>query len=166
MSLKNHSHLSRFESGNVIMEVHAREDARLIVHDLAIAWAARITFFLGALNRHTDEFVSQIFIGPTDWDVPEFEVGFFADITHQGQGYVTEAVKATLQFTFKHLHAHRIRMECDDNNFRSIRVAERCGMVKEGHIRENKRDNQGNLSGTVLFGLLRQDLEARAHPEN
>jgi RimJ/RimL family protein N-acetyltransferase len=115
---------------------------------------------MGAFDRETDEFVAQVYVGPVHWDVPEFEIGFFADKDHEGQGYVTEAVRAVLGFVFQHLKAHRVRLECDDTNERSRRVAERCGMVLEGHIRENKRNDNGMLSGTLHFGLLEREFEA------
>jgi RimJ/RimL family protein N-acetyltransferase len=92
--------------------------------------------------------------------VPKFEIGFFADTDHEGQGYVTEAVRATLGFVFEDLQAHRVRLECDDTNERSRRVADRSGLIAEGHIRENKRDPNGRLSGTLCFGLLKRDSEA------
>jgi len=80
---------------------------------------------------------------------------------HEGRGFITEAVQATLRFIFEHLGAHRVRIHCDDTNERSYRVAERCGFVREGHIRENKRHPDGTKSGTLYFGLLKSELEAR-----
>lgn len=106
---------------------------------------------------------AQIYVGPANWDLPEFEIGYFADKDHEGRGYATEAVKATLRFIFEHLKAHRVRLECDDTNVQSRRVAERCGMVREGWFRENKRDADGTFSGTVHFGLLRSELEDVEH---
>ena len=61
---------------------------------------------------------------------------------------------------FDHLGAHRASVECDDTNVRGIRVVERCGLIREGHIRENKRNADGTLSGTLRFGLLRDEFEA------
>ena len=86
-------------------------------------------------------------------------IGFFVDRDHEGQGYVTEAARAAMGSIFEYLGAHRVRMECDDTNERSWRVAERCGMVREGHIRENKVNADGTLSGTVHFGLLKREFE-------
>jgi RimJ/RimL family protein N-acetyltransferase len=91
--------------------------------------------------------------------VPAFAIGFFVDEEHEGQGYVTEAVRAVMGFIFQHLEAHRVRIACDDTNLRSRRVAERCGLVLEGHIRETKRNADGTLSGTSHFGLLRSEFE-------
>jgi ribosomal-protein-alanine N-acetyltransferase len=158
MSQKNRTHLARYEAGNVVMSIESEQDAEVVVRELAAEWRARNCFFMGAFDRETDEFVAQVYVGPVNWDVPEFEIGFFADKDHEGQGYVTEAVRAAMGFIFEHLKAHRVCLECDDTNERSVRVAERFGMVREGHIRENKRNPDGTLSGTLHFGLLKREF--------
>jgi aminoglycoside 6'-N-acetyltransferase len=160
MSQRNRRHLARYEAENVVMSIDSEEDAEVVVRELHAAWRARDCFFLGAFDRERDEFVAQVYVGPVNWDLPEFEIGFFADKDHEGQGYVTEAVRATLGFVFERLKAHRVRMECDDTNERSWRVAERCGLVREGHVRENKKNADGTLSGTLYYGLLRREFEA------
>jgi RimJ/RimL family protein N-acetyltransferase len=158
MSQKNKPHLSRYESGNAAMTLNTEEDAEIVVRDFAAAWVARKAFFMGAFLKETQEFVAQIYIGVVNWDLPEFEVGYFADNEHEGQGYVTEATKAALGFIFEHLGAHRVRLECDDTNVRSYRVAERCGMVAEGHFRENKKNPDGSFSGNLHYGMLRSEF--------
>ena len=132
------------------------------MRDFAAAWAARQAFFVGAFRRTDEEFVAQIYIGVVNWELPEFQLGYFAHVDHQGQGYVTEAVGASLGFIFRHLGAHRVRLECDDTNLRSTGVAERCGFVREGHLRETKRGGDGSFSGTLCYGLLRQEFERPA----
>ena len=139
--------------------IGALEEAEVVVRELAAEWVARNCFFMGAFDKETGAFVAQVYVGPVRWEVPEFEVGFFADVNHEGQGYVTEAAKAALGFIFEHLKGHRVRLRCDDTNRRSWRVAERCGMVREGHLRENKRNADGTLSGTLIYGLLREEFE-------
>jgi aminoglycoside 6'-N-acetyltransferase len=158
MSQKNKPHLARYESGNPVMTINTEQDAEIVVRNFAAAWVARNAFFLGAFRRDTHEFVAQIYIGPANWDLPEFEIGYFVDVEHEGQGYVTEAAGAALRFVFEHLEAHRVRLECDDTNARSYRVAERCGMVREGHIRENKKNPDGSISGTLHYGILRSEF--------
>jgi ribosomal-protein-alanine N-acetyltransferase len=160
MSQKNRIHLARYESENVVMSIESEQDAEAIVRQLEAEWTARNCFFMGVFEKETDEFVEQVYIGPVNWSLPEFEIGFFVDTDHEGQGYVTEAVRAVMGFIFEHLKAHRVRMECDDTNERSWRVAERCGMVREGHFRENKENADGSLSGTLWFGLLRREFES------
>jgi len=135
MSQRNRPHLMRYESENVAMSIESEQDAEVLVRELAAEWAARRCFFIGAFEKTTGEFVAQVYVGPVNWELPEFDIGYFADVDHQGQGFVTEAVGATIRFIFEHLHAQRVRIECDDTNLRSRRVAERCGMVVEGHVR-------------------------------
>ena len=160
MSQKNRAHLARYEAENVVMSIKSEHDAEVVVRELASEWRARNCFFLGAFDRETNDFVAQVYVGPINWDLPEFEIGFFVDKDYEGQGYVTEAVRATMGFIFEHLNARRVRMECDDTNERSWRVAERCGLVREGHIRENKINVGGKPSGTLCFGLLKREFEA------
>jgi aminoglycoside 6'-N-acetyltransferase len=156
MSQRNKPHLARYESGNPVMTIDTKERAEIAVRDFAVAWVARDAFFLGVFRRDTDAFVAQIYVGPVDWDLPEFELGYFADVAHEGQGYVIEAAWAALGFAFEHLGAYRVRLGCADTNVRSFRVAERCGIVCEGHIRENKRHADGSISRALRH--------RRAHP--
>jgi RimJ/RimL family protein N-acetyltransferase len=152
---KNHAHLERYESGNVIFSINSVEEAEIAVRQMQADFIARNCFFFGAFENN--RFVAQIYIGVVSWDLPEFEIGYFVDREHEGQGYVSEAVRGALHFTFQHLQAQRVRLECDDTNLRSIRVAERCGFRREAHFRENKRRPDGTLSGTLVYGLLRRE---------
>ena len=158
MSQRNKAHLARYESGNAVMTINGEEEAERVVRDFAAAWAAGDAFFMGVFCRDTGEFVAQIYIGVANRELPEFEVGFFAEVEHQGQGYVAEATRGALELIFEQLGAHRVRLRCDDTNAPSRRVAERCGMVREGHIRENKRNADGSISGTLHYGLLRSEF--------
>jgi RimJ/RimL family protein N-acetyltransferase len=160
MSRRNREHLSRYESENVAMSINSEDEAEMIMRDLALEWKARKHMFLGAFAKGSGDFVAQIYIGAANTDVPAFRIGYFADVDHEGQGYVTEAVRGVLAFVFEHLRGRRVGIECDDTNQRSIRVAERCGFVLEGHIREVKRLADGTVTGTRLFGMLKREFLA------
>ena len=155
---RNRAHLARYESENMIMSLGNEQEAETVVRELQAEWVARKCFVLAAFERATGDFAAQIYVGPVNWDLSEFEVGYFVDVDHEGRGYVTEAVRGTLRFLFEHLRAHRVCLRCDETNVRSRRVAERCGMVLEGHLRGNKRNPDGTITGTLCFGLLRSDL--------
>jgi len=154
---RNRQHLARYEARNVVRQIADADQAEAAVRRLAADWEARSNFFFAAFEKTTGDFAAQIYLGPVDWSLPEFELGYFADCEHEGRGYVTEAALAVLGWTFEWLGAHRVRLECDDTNTRSQRVAERCGLRREGHRRENKRHADGSISGTLYYGLLRQE---------
>jgi ribosomal-protein-serine acetyltransferase len=156
---RNRDHLQRYESGNAILSPKTEEEAERLVRELHADWAARNCFFMGAFDKATREFVAQIYVGVVNWELPEFAIGYFVDQDHQGQGYVTEAVQAALRFSFEHLRARRVRLETNEMNTRSRRVAERCGFVQEGRLRESHRNPDGTLSDDLLYGLLRSEYE-------
>jgi RimJ/RimL family protein N-acetyltransferase len=163
MSLKNREHLMQYESDNIAANIASEEAAETLVCELATEWTKRNCFFIGAFDKKTGEFVAQIYVGPVDWKLPEFQIGYFVDVDHQGQGYVTEAVRATLGIIFDQLNAHRVRLECDETNVRSIRVAERCNMTREGYLRENKRNQDGKYSGSLIYGLLKSEYKLNSN---
>lgn len=158
MSKRNRAHLEKYEPDNPALEIKTEEDAQKLIVDLVDAWEKRTHFFIGVFLKESKQFVAQLYIGPVNQNVPEFGIGYFADVEHEGNGYVTEAVNAVVKSLFEILSAHRIRIETDDTNIRSIRVAERCGFAKEGHIRENKKNPDGTYSGTIFLGLLRNEF--------
>ncbi len=160
MSLKNREHLSRFEADNVTTNIASEEAAEQLVVELEAAWKAGSSFFIGAFDKKTGEFVAQIYVGPVDWSLPEFQIGYFADIDHEGQGFVTEGVKAVLTILFEKMNAHRVHLGCNETNVRSIRVAERCGMTREGYLRENTPNPDGTYSGSFIYGLLQSEYRA------
>jgi RimJ/RimL family protein N-acetyltransferase len=157
---RNRQHLQQFEANNVILSAKTQVEAENIVSDLNTDWIARNSFFMGAFDNKTLEFIGQIYIGVVNWDLPEFEVGYFVDVDHQGKGYITEALKAALDFIFRYLKAERVCLHTRDTNFTSQRVADRCGFTLEGHIRENKRDPDGTVSGDLYYGLLKSEYYA------
>lgn len=163
MSQRNHAHLERYEPDNPVMEIKTEEDARKMIVDFVSEWKKRTHFFMGVFLKESEQFVAQIYIGSVNQNVPEFGIGYIADVDHEGKGYVTEAVNAVVKSLFEILNAHRIRIETDDTNIKSIGVAERCGFAKEGHIRENKRNPDGTYSGTIFFGLLRHEFLKKKH---
>ncbi len=132
------------------------------MRQFALDFAARRAFFFGAWVRSSGEFAAQIYVGVVDWDLPEFELGYFVDCACEGHGFVTEAARAALRFCFDDLHAHRVRLGCNDTNERSIHVAERCGFVREAHLRQTRqrvRLADGTFSGEYIYGLLRSEYE-------
>lgn len=59
-------------------------------------------------------------------------IGYAVDRAHNGLGYATEAVRATLAFAFQELKLHRIQASVMPRNRASIRVLEKSGFRHEG----------------------------------
>lgn len=163
-SRRNREHLQRYESGNSMMGIGNQEEAEAVISEYIAGSTAGSYYMLGVFDKATDAFVAQVYIGVVNRELPEFEVGYIADVNHQGQGYVTEAVKAVLETLFGPLNALRVSLHTRDSNLRSQGVAERCGFRLEGHIRENKRLPDGTFEGDYCYGLLKREYDLEKNP--
>ncbi len=154
---RNREHLKRYESGNYLMSIHNEIDSKRVVQDLIDGWEKRQYFFLAIFEKQTRDFVGQVYIGPKNWQLPEFMIGYIADVTYEGKGYLSEAVKTVIGWLFNSIGAQRLSLLCDETNSRSIHLAERNGFVREGLIRKNHINPDGSITGSFLYGLLREE---------
>lgn len=63
-------------------------------------------------------------------------LGYQLGAEHEGQGFMSEALRASNAFVFEHVRLHRIMANYRPENVRSARVLERLGFVKEGFARD------------------------------
>jgi RimJ/RimL family protein N-acetyltransferase len=99
-----------------------------------------------------------------DWLVPSFEIGYWCRARFEGQGYMTEAVRAISHFAFAELGARRLEIRCDARNERSARVARRTGYQLEGRFRNHRIDTSGHLQDSLIFALVSDDQVVEATP--
>lgn len=161
---RNRRHLARFESGNLLLAADTEERGEILARDLHARWVSRDSFFAGAFLRECGTFVGQVYLGPVDWGIPEFEIGYVADCEHEGLGYVTEAVLAMLGLAFGSLEARRVSLRTDATNTRSQHVARRCGFTLEGHLRQAHRSPTGAVTDEAVYGLLRDEYHHGGKP--
>ena len=116
---------------------------------------------LRLIHKQTGLFLGSSGLHPRNWDVPKFEVGYWCRTRFERQGYITEAVNGILKFGFETVGARRIQIHCDSTNHRSIRVAERVGMKREGEMRNYELGADGTLSDELIFALTDEDWRQR-----
>jgi RimJ/RimL family protein N-acetyltransferase len=160
-SLRNRQHLAEFESGNLLMQLEDHDMAEANVRRMHLDFLNRNSFYYGIFEKDFRQWVGQVYIGTGNWNLPEFTIGYIADVNHEGKGYISEAVKAVLQMLFEDAGAHRVRSSCNDRNVRSYRVMERCGLQREGHFRESKKHPDGTYHGEFHYAILRREFEER-----
>ncbi len=88
------------------------------------------------VDRSTEKMIGSC--GFTTIDLPNnsAEIGYVLHPDFWGKGYMTEAVKAVLDFGFQRLMLSRISAVCMKENKASLRVMEKCGMTCEGLLRQ------------------------------
>lgn len=85
-------------------------------------------------------------------------LGYWLDKDHQGHGYMTEALKLVIEFSFTELKLHRLNAGCLLDNDKSVNLLKRCGFTEEGIAKKYLKIN--NLwQDHRLFGLNIEDWE-------
>ena len=88
------------------------------------------------------------------------EVGYSFARKEWNRGYATEALQAVLASVFTSLSVNRIEAQHDVRNPASGRVMEKCGMKKEGVLRQRIL-NKNEYIDVALWSVLRTDLEGK-----
>ena len=89
----------------------------------------------------------------------EWEIGWHLLPEYWGKGYATEATKAVIGYSFLHFKIHRLITLCCTENVRSVALAERVGMVRDGRMRENKLI-KGVYYDEYVYSILRHEAMA------
>ena len=97
-------------------------------------------------------------VGYIEWKISnkhfaQAEIGWALHSDYRGKGYAFEAAHACLEHGFSALHLHRITATCDPQNTRSIHLAEKLGMTREGRMREVIRKD-GAWRDLLLYAIL------------
>lgn len=83
------------------------------------------------------------------------EIGYELAPEWWGQGIMTEAVGAVVQFGFTTMGLHRAEAQIHPANVGSRRVLEKLGFVQEGYFRENYYEAaEAQFTDTAVFSLL------------
>ena len=102
-------------------------------------------------------------VGFTTFDLPNYsaELGYVVSPEYQGRGYATEAVSALISFGFEKCDLARISAVCMQENVASLRVMEKCGLKREGLLR-NAVYAKGEMRDVYLSAITNQDYFNKA----
>ncbi|GAB3836195.1 GNAT family N-acetyltransferase [Hymenobacter jeollabukensis] len=92
-----------------------------------------------------------------EWEVPKAELAYLLSRAAEGQGLMHEAATAVIDWAFRTLGLERVYCHADPENQRSAALAQRCGLRREGLLRNNFRGGDGLLHDSYSFGLTRAD---------
>ncbi len=85
------------------------------------------------------------------------EMGYDLAKEYWGEGIMTEAMKAVIDFGFRRMKLNRIEVFIMPRNKRSIKMIKNLGFKREGLLRQRYFDEFGNFTDDILFSMLRSD---------
>lgn len=83
------------------------------------------------------------------------ELGYWVDLRHHRQGYVTEWVAALVQVAFAGLTVDRVEIRCDPLNTRSAAVPRRLGFTHEATLPRRLPGLDGQPRDTMVWSMYR-----------
>ena len=102
--------------------------------------------------------VTKLFISVVNHEerVDMAEIGFCIGKHWWGQGIMTEALMAVMEYLFDEVGVQRIEAGHDPNNPASGAVQRKCGLKYEGTLRRRIRSNQG-ITDVAWYAALKEE---------
>ena len=158
--VRSHEHLKRWipwaKDNTTLEDVHA------LIHSR----------FLPNFNNQQDEFVFGIwldgeFAGGTGFHLrhgplssQNIEIGMWIREDLAGKGLGKRVLNAMLDWAFTTWTFYRVVWVCDVENIPSCKLAEHCGLVREGTLRKNFVNPAGERRDSHVYAMLKPEWEA------
>ncbi|MER7760919.1 GNAT family protein [Streptomyces sp. NPDC097619] len=88
------------------------------------------------------------------------EIGCWVEPAAAGRGLVTRACRVLIDWAFHERGMRRVEWHADSANEKSLAVAARLGMTREGVLRENYL-HRGQVQDTEIWSVLAREWPAR-----
>ncbi|MBO7386063.1 MAG: GNAT family N-acetyltransferase [Clostridia bacterium] len=112
------------------------------------------------VEKSTDKVVGTIGYMWYQKDNSACEVGYSLARRCWNRGYMTQALNAVLDYTFRELGFNRVEAQHETDNGASGAVMRKCGMTKEGTLR-SRLYNKGRYVDVDLYSILRKEYMSR-----
>ena len=83
------------------------------------------------------------------------EIGYDLSPKYWKKGIMTEALTEIIRFSFDNMNLHSIEANLDPDNAASVRLLEKLGFEKEGHLKESYCLNNA-FTDTGIYSLIKK----------
>jgi RimJ/RimL family protein N-acetyltransferase len=108
------------------------------------------------VDEASGEFVGFAALVWIDAEAREAEAGYIVSPQARGRGVAVRALRLLTEWALNDLALERVELRITPENLGSIRVAERCGYVREGVLR-SVHFKEGERSDLVVYSRIRSD---------
>lgn len=134
------------------------ENSKLFILSTQEQYELNFGFQCGIWFRN--EFAGIIGFHRIDWINRNVEIGYWLGEKFQGQGIITKACRAFVDYAFNEYKLNRVQIRCATGNKKSNAVIERLGFIKEGNTRQAEflYDHYVDL---FVYGMTADEWKAR-----
>ncbi|MEG4196942.1 GNAT family protein [Microcoleus sp. Pol12A5] len=133
------------------------EDTKYFLKSITKMYKRRELVDWGIVHKADKKFIGTC--GFVEWSMTHSraEIGYALSRNYWGEGYMSEAVNAVIEFGFREMLLNRILARCEVSNIASARVMEKVGMQLEGILRQHifVKDRYWDLK---LYSILREEF--------
>jgi ribosomal-protein-alanine N-acetyltransferase len=129
---------------------------RDLIEEIHQLFARRQLFQWGLRRKQSDELIGTCTLLNLDLAQRRAELGIALASRCWGRGLASDALETLIGFAFGPLGLHRLEADVDPANIRSLRLLERQGFRREGHLRERWL-HQGAFQDAIFLGLLERE---------
>ncbi len=139
--------------------IRSAKDELAFIVAMDIAWKNRKNFDYSIFRKEDGVYLGNIGVHSINWKNHWCEIGYWILGRFEGQGYMSEAVRALESELFR-LGFNRVQIKCSTLNSRSANVPKACAYTHEGTLRQDGIDG-GKFRDTHVFSKLRQEWKKR-----
>ena len=129
-----------------------REAAGNLFSHIQDMFQRRLYFQWGIARRIDDILIGTSTLFHIESNNHRAEIGYALGRAYWGNGYIQEALRALLDFSFTELKLHRIEADVDPRNVASIRTLERLGIHERG-IPSRKMEGQRRATRRIVLRI-------------
>lgn len=100
-----------------------------------------------------EELIGTICLWNLDKEYKLAEIGFELFPDFQGKGYMNEAIKLVLNYAFDKMKFIRIEGFTNDKNFRSFKLMEKSGFIRDKELEKEITDNESDFKNIVAYKI-------------
>ena len=155
----SHAHLKRFMAWATPDQSVESSEQRC--REFLGKWLAASDFFLGIWQRDEARLLGGCgyHLREGKLELGNAEIGMWIRGDAAGRGLGTAVLRALLHWGFTDWPWQRLSWRCSGANLASQRTAEKGGLQREGVLRSNAIDPDGQRRDTVCYALLRHEWQ-------
>lgn len=131
------------------------EQSERYVREARVRYLERTELHMQLYDKQTGAFIGCSGAHTIDWELRNFEIGYWIRTSCSGKGYIAEAVNELTELLARDFDANRIEIRCSGKNRKSAAVAERAGFKLDGVLRNNRKGMDGELQDSLVYAKVR-----------